>query len=100
MSSELISKQPGESNTHPALNGIGMLEPKVAIQRYYAAFAAILESWVSKPATITPLQIEMCNAFSALRHSLDSNEAPPEKYDSDAAIRLIKEIGIAHALGL
>lgn len=77
-----------------------MLEPQVAMQRYYAAFAAILESWASKHASITPLQIEMCNAFSVLRHSLDKNEAPPEKYDSDSAIRLIKEIGLANALGL
>jgi hypothetical protein len=100
MSPELISKQPSASNIHPSLNGIGMLEPQVAMQRYLDAFTAILESWALKRASVTPLQIEMCNAFSVLRHSLDKNEAQPEKYDSDSAIRLIKENGLENGLGL
>ncbi|MSU96783.1 hypothetical protein EB795_23165 [Pseudomonas mandelii] len=89
-----------KSTTPPVLKGIGMLEPKEAINRYYDAFGDILKGWASQSASVTPIQIEMCNAFSALRYSLDSSEALPEKYDSDSAIRLIKDIGLSHQLGL
>ncbi|MDY7073405.1 hypothetical protein PshuTeo2_35340 [Pseudomonas hunanensis] len=77
-----------------------MLEPKDAIIRYYEAFGDILASWASSSPSVTPAQIEMCNAFSVLRSALDRNETPPEKHNSETAFNLIKTIGLYNNLGI
>jgi len=82
------------------ISGIGLMEPKIAIIKYYEAFEAILDKWSDNGVVVSGAHIEMCNAFNVLRHALDPSSAPPEKLTREGAENLIKTNGLCSALGI
>lgn len=92
--SNISSKNIGSNDPMCHINGVGFDEPKDALIKYYNAFGAILQGWSGNIPNVSPEYIEVYNSFSVLRHSLDKNSPPPEKFTKETAENLIKTIGI------
>lgn len=81
------------------LKGIGFLEPKDALAKYYEVIEIIFRRLISLGGNITPLEVEIVNAFSVLRASVENTTHSPQKHDTKSAKNLVKGIGLDFAMG-
>ncbi|KJZ59513.1 hypothetical protein [Pseudomonas fluorescens] len=82
------------------LKGVGYLEPEDALAKYYKVIEIIFKRLTSSGGGITSLEVEIVNAFSVLRFSLEDDAPSPRRYDAKSATNLIKSIGLEFGIGM
>ena len=76
------------------------MEPKEALEKYHRAFSEIVNAWKKQESNASDADIEMCNAYTILRHSQNKNAPTPSKFDRREAEFFMKGIVFTDELGM